>query len=93
MASPGWRLVSSQLEMISKYLDRALRRAHYSQLSDGTFCATVPGLRGVIATAPSLEGCRDQLSSVVEEWVLVRIYRGLAVPRLGGAKVEVKKAG
>jgi len=79
--------------MISKYLDRALRRARYRQLSNGTFCATVPGLRGVIATGPSLEGCRDELASVVEEWVLVRISRGLAVPRLGGARVEIKKAG
>jgi hypothetical protein len=36
----------------------------------------------VIATASPLESCRDQLSEVVEEWVLVRISRGLPVPAL-----------
>ena len=56
------------------------------------FCATVPGLRGVIATASSLEACRDELAEVVEEWVLVRVARGLRVPPLDGVAIEVKKA-
>ncbi len=77
--------------MITTYLDKALRRARYQQV-DGVFCATVPGLPGVIATAPTLEACRDQLAEVIEEWVLVRVARGLRVPPLGGIKVEVKKA-
>jgi predicted RNase H-like HicB family nuclease len=78
--------------MITRFLDRALRRAQYRQVDGGTFCATVSGLRGVIATGPSLEACRDQLAEVVEEWVLVRVARGLRVPALDGVTVEVKKA-
>jgi predicted RNase H-like HicB family nuclease len=54
--------------MITSYIDQALRRAHYSNLENGTFCATVPALSGVIATGPTLEECRDQLAEVVEEW-------------------------
>ena len=78
--------------MITTYLEKALRRARYRLVDGGVFCATVPGLRGVIATGPTLETCRDQLAEVVEEWVLVRVARGLRVPPLGGTKVEVKKA-
>lgn len=78
--------------MITRYLDRALRRARYREVDDGTFCATVKGLRGVIATGTSLEACREQLAEVVEEWVLVRVARGLRVPALDGVTVEVKKA-
>ena len=78
--------------MITRFLDRALRRAQYRQVDGGTFCATVSGLRGVIATGSSLEACRDQLAEVVEEWVLVRVARGLRVPTLDGVTVEVKKA-
>jgi predicted RNase H-like HicB family nuclease len=78
--------------MITRFLDRALRRAQYRQVDGGIFCATVSGLRGVIATGPSLEACRDQLAEVVEEWVLVRVARGLRVPTLDGVTVEVKKA-
>ncbi len=79
--------------MISRYVDKALRRARYTKLEDGTFAATVAGLRGVIATGPTLEACRDDLTEVLEEWVLVRVARGLAVPVLGGARVLVRKAG
>ena len=78
--------------MISHYLDRALRAAHYSPLAEGGFCATVPALRGVIATGATVEACRDQLAEVVEEWVLVRVARGLSVPPIGGARVQVRKA-
>jgi predicted RNase H-like HicB family nuclease len=78
--------------MITRYVDKALRRAHYQQLDDGSFCATVAGLRGVIATGETLEACRDQLGEVIEEWILVRVARGLSVPAIGGARVEVKKA-
>ena len=78
--------------MISRYVDAALRKAQYSVVDDGAFCATVPGLRGVIATAQTLEGCRDELAEVVEEWVLVRVARGLSVPRLGQITVQVRKA-
>jgi UPF0150-like len=38
-----------------------------------------------------LEDCRDHLIEVVEEWILVRVARGLCVPRLRGVTVEVKQ--
>jgi len=78
--------------VITRYIDQALRRAHYKVVDGGVFCATVPGLRGVIATGSTLERCRDPLAEVVEEWVLVRVARRLSVPRLGGVTVEVRQA-
>ncbi len=77
--------------VITRYLERALRRARYRRI-DGIYCATVPGLPGVIATGSTREACRAQLSEVVEEWVLVRVARGLRVPPLDGATIEVRKA-
>lgn len=65
--------------MLNRYLEKALARARYRQLEDGSFCATVPGLRGVIAVAPRLERCREELAEIVEEWVLVRVSKGLVV--------------
>ena len=75
--------------MITRYVDRALRRAKYRQV-DGLYCATVPGLRGIIATGATLEKCRDQLAEIVEEWVLVRVARRLPIPRVGGVTVELR---
>ena len=78
--------------MISRYVERALERAQYRLFDDGTFSATVRGLRGVIATGTSLEACRRDLAEVVEEWVLVRIARRLNVPALDGVTLSVRRA-
>ncbi|HEV8530769.1 MAG TPA: type II toxin-antitoxin system HicB family antitoxin [Methylomirabilota bacterium] len=74
--------------MIRQYVDAALRGARYEKLDDGTFYGEVPKLRGVLATAPNLEACRNQIAEVVEEWVLVRVSKGLPVPPL--RKIEVR---
>ncbi len=79
--------------MITKYIDKALQRARYQVLEDGSFCATVRGLRGVVAVGAGVEECRRELTEVVEEWILVRVARGLGVPRLGGVSIKVRRAG
>lgn len=78
--------------MVSQYVATALERAQYQLLNDGSFAATVRGLRGVIATGAILEAYRRELAEVVEEWVFVRVARGLAVPALGKAVVTVRRA-
>ena len=78
--------------MIRQYVEAALRGARYDKLEDGAFYGEIPKLRGVLATADTLEGCRNQLAEVVEEWVLVRVAKGLAVPPIGKIEVRIKKA-
>lgn len=62
--------------MITRYIDRALERARYELLPDGTFAPTVRGLRGVVATGATLEACHRDLAEVIEESLLVRVARG-----------------
>ena len=71
--------------MIRQYVEQALRMARYDKLEDGTHYGEVPRLRGVLASGETLEACREQLAEVVEEWILVRVAKGLDVPRLGKA--------
>jgi predicted RNase H-like HicB family nuclease len=78
--------------MISRYVAKALERAVYQPIDHGMWSATVRGLRGVIAVGSTVEECRQQLAEVVEEWVLVRVARQLAVPRLGGVVIRVRRA-
>ena len=78
--------------MILAYVQEALGRAEYEKLEDGTYVAEVPGLQGVLGTGETLEACRADLAEVVEEWVLVRVARGLSVPPLGDVTVEIKHA-
>ena len=68
--------------MIRQYVEQALRMARYDKLEDGTYYGEVRRLRGALASAETLEACREQLAEVVEEWILVRVAKGLDVPRL-----------
>ena len=45
----------------------------------------LPGLRGVIATAATVEGCRTELAEGIEAWLLVPVAR-VPVPDSEGAR-------
>lgn len=75
--------------MLTKYLDAAMHGARYETLEDGTgFYAEIPGLDGVYASAATLEGARDELLEVLEEWILFRVSRNLPIPAVDGLEVR-----
>ena len=53
--------------MITRYIEKALGHASYQALEDGSYCATVRGLRGVVALGRTIEECRRELADVIEE--------------------------
>lgn len=76
--------------MIVEYLNAALERAHYEMIEDEEpFYGEIPGLDGVWATGSTLEECRRNLTQAVEDWLLLGIRRGDAIPPLGDVVVEV----
>ncbi|MHC4433254.1 MAG: type II toxin-antitoxin system HicB family antitoxin [Planctomycetota bacterium] len=78
--------------MLTKYLEAAMRNAHYEILpDDGTYYGEIRKCRGVYANAPTLEECRDELEQVLEDWLLFRIYKNLTIPKIDGIKITVKK--
>ena len=79
------------LFMFLEYIKAALRRAKYETLENGSYMATVEGLRGVIATGETIEGCREDLSEAIEEWIAIRLQRGLAIPDLDGHAIGISK--
>jgi predicted RNase H-like HicB family nuclease len=78
--------------MITRRVEQALARARYDPLEVGSWCAAVPRLRGVIAAGSTLEASRSELAEVVEAWILVRVSRGLPIPRLGRVAIQVRRA-
>ena len=76
--------------VIRQYLREAMSRARINKMQDGSYSGVVPGLRGVIATGATPRACRSALEEVVEEWILVRVARGLKVPTLGNARIAVR---
>ena len=76
--------------MLTDYIKAAMREAHYEILTDSRdYYGEIPACRGVCATAETLEGCRDELAAVLEEWVFVRIHRNLDLPVIGGVELAI----
>lgn len=75
--------------MFAEYIHAALIRAKYETLEDGTYMATVDGLRGVIAIGDTIEECREDLIGVIEGWIALRLKMGDTVPAIGGVTIDV----
>ena len=78
--------------MLRKYMQAAMRQAKYEILpDDGSFYGEIPGFAGVWANAKTLEGCREELEEVLEEWVLLGVSRHHPLPVVDGVELAVKE--
>ncbi len=76
--------------MLTEYVRAAMRRARYEILEeDGSSYGKIPGFDGVWATAGTLEGCRDELSEVLEGWIVLSLSRNLPLPTVDGISLEI----
>lgn len=79
--------------MLTDYIKAAMRRARYKILpGDGTFYGDIPGIDGVWANEPTLEECRDELESVLQEWIALSLSRGLPIPTIDGVEITLEPA-
>jgi len=78
--------------MLTNYIRAAMHRARYEiLLDDGTFYGEIPGFEGVYANADTLEACREELEEVLEEWILLRVFRNLPLPIVNEIELAVKE--
>ncbi len=78
--------------MLTKYLRAAMRQAKYEMLEDSdSFYGAIPACQGVWATGKSLEECREELESALEDWILFRVSEQLAVPVIDGIDLVVRE--
>jgi predicted RNase H-like HicB family nuclease len=77
--------------MIFEYCQKAIEKADYKKLDDGTWYAEVPGFRGVWANAKTVEDCRKELISVLEEWIVLKLRDGDVVPEVDGLSVQITR--
>jgi predicted RNase H-like HicB family nuclease len=79
------------LGVFTEYVRAAMCRAHY-ELEDGSYYGDIPGLQGVWMDAETLEGCREGLQEVLEEWILLGVALGHPIPPIGGVELKVPRA-
>ena len=78
--------------MLTEYISKAMARARYKILEDGTYFGEVPGLQGVWANASALEDCRRELQEVLEGWLILKIRDNDPIPALGRTRIHLKSA-
>jgi predicted RNase H-like HicB family nuclease len=78
--------------MLTAYITAAMDRARYKILGDGTYFGEIPGLKGVWANGVSLEACRCELQEVLEDWLVLKLRRGEAIPPIGRVQLTRKSA-
>ena len=66
--------------MLIDYIDKALSKAEYDKLDDGSFSGRIPECSGVIAFGKTLFECQKELESVLEGWLIVKIRHGDPLP-------------
>lgn len=81
--------------MITAWLAAGMRRAEYELLSDDDgkpegYFGKIPECGIVLASGSTLEECRAELLSCLEDWLLFRLRQSLPVPELDGVTLEVE---
>lgn len=74
--------------MISEYIRAAMKRAKYEILEDGTFYGEIEELKGVWSNEDTLEGTREELEEVLEEWIILRLSKNLPIPTIAGVSLK-----
>jgi predicted RNase H-like HicB family nuclease len=73
--------------MLLEYIQNAMRLAKYEILEDGTFYGEIPGFEGVWAQASTLEDCRAELQSALEDWLILGLRLGHPIPEVAGLRL------
>ena len=78
--------------MLLTYIQKALEKAEYKKLDDGTWFAEISGFQGVWANGNSVEECRRELQEVLEEWLILKIMDNDPIPEIEGAEIKMKES-
>ena len=74
--------------MLIEYVNKAMSKAVYEKLEDGTYFGKIPKCPGVIAFGETLYQCQEELRSVLEGWLIVKIRHGDWLPVIGGINLN-----
>jgi predicted RNase H-like HicB family nuclease len=78
--------------MLTKYIEAAMKKAHYELIEDGTFWGNIPGFQGLWGNAPTLEACREDLKGALEVWLVLGLWlNDTELPTLGRLSIVPRK--
>jgi predicted RNase H-like HicB family nuclease len=74
--------------MLIDYIQAAMRHAHYELIENQRFFATIPPCKGLWAEGATLEECREELQSTLEDWLLLGFQLGHKLPVIDGMNLN-----
>jgi predicted RNase H-like HicB family nuclease len=77
--------------MLTQYIQQALRHAKYELMENGRFFGRIPDCAGLWAEAATLEECREELQSTLEDWLLLGLQLGHQLPVIDGIDLNRKE--
>ncbi|TAK60101.1 MAG: type II toxin-antitoxin system HicB family antitoxin [Bacteroidetes bacterium] len=78
--------------MLTSYIQAAMHRAHYEIMEeDGAYYGRIPGFDGVWAKEKTLEECREELQSALEDWLLLGLRLGHTLPEINGITLNIEQ--
>jgi len=78
--------------MLTAYIQAAMRHAHYEIVDDPRpFFGSIPECPSVWATGETLEACREELQSVLEDWIVLGLRLGHPIPVIDSIAVAPEK--
>jgi predicted RNase H-like HicB family nuclease len=75
--------------MLIEYINKAMSKAVYDKLEDGSFSGKIPQCPGVVAFRKTLYQCQQELRSSLEGWLIVKIRHGDTLPVVG--RIDLNK--
>lgn len=78
--------------LILEYINKAIEKAQYKQLEDGSWFGEIPEFDGIWANGETVEQCRTELIEVLEEWLLLKVRDGDPIPVVDGLELKIKVA-
>jgi predicted RNase H-like HicB family nuclease len=74
--------------MLTEYIQSAMRHAHYELTENRRFFGTISGCKGLWAEGKTLEECREELQSALEDWLLLGLQLGHSLPVIDGINLN-----
>ena len=77
--------------MVNEYINKAMEKAKYKTLDDGTWFVEIPGFEGVWANGKTVEECRTELIEVLEEWLILKLRDKDPIPKIENVEFKIKE--
>lgn len=78
--------------ILSDYLSAAMERATFKAIEDDSFAGRIAGCDGLVVFGDTIEECRNELRSTLEDWVLLGLKLGHTLPVFADINLNVEPA-